>query len=162
MKSSYCASVLPLLEYPIYTRDLDDLPALITRKFENRRSFFVWSNLGQYRSIESIVFVHIKMNKHIYTFTTNQFWLELLHTCSFYIYIYLYLFLHLIERRVTVAESNSMHDIKDQNKRSAKVSPVSCLKKKCFHIIISFYVHTTYIYTLSVHCTFVSIQQILR
>ena len=114
-----------MLEYRYYTRALDDLPALITRKFENRRSFLCMSNLGlgHYRSIESIVFVHIEMNKHIYTFTTNQFWLELLHT-----YVFL---LHLIlsvpgKRRVTVAESNSMHDIKDQNKRSAKVSPVSC------------------------------------
>ena len=51
-----------------------------------------------------------------------------------------------------MAESDLMHDIKDQNKHSAKVSPVSCfLKKKCFHIIISFYVHyTTYICTSSV------------
>ena len=85
------------------------------------------SNLGHYRSIESIVFVHIKMNKHIYTFTTNQFWLELLHTYVFLLHLNLSAsFLHLIERRVKVAESNLMHDIKDQNKRSAKVSPVLC------------------------------------
>ena len=89
------------------------------------------------------------MNNNIFTFTTNQFWLELLHT-----YVFL---LHLIlsvpgERRVTVAESNSMHDIKDQNKPSAKVSPVSCLKKKMFSynnlFLCSYYIHIYIVSTL--------------
>ena len=43
-----------------------------------------------------------------------------------------------------MAQSNSMHDIKHQNKRSAKVSPVSCFLKN------SFYIHTTSICTSSV------------
>ena len=109
------------------------------------------SSLGHYISIESIVFVHIKMNKHIYTFTINQFWLELLHTYMFLLHLYLYVSFFTFDRK----KSNSgwiYFDAWHQRSKqtfSKSVTSFVFLKKKLFSynnlFLCTYYIHTSWV-----------------